>query len=81
LEATLNYTQFIGLPTDFDIGYCNFTGTTGYSKSLSWFTHLATQLKDNSGGTAKTMTLGAANIALIPSAQATIISNKNWTIN
>ena len=78
---TLSYTQFIGLPTNFDIDACNFTGSSGYSKSLSWFTHLATQLKDNSGGTAKTMTLGAANIALIPSAQATIISNKNWTIN
>jgi len=78
---TLNYTQFIELPDDFDIDACNFTGATGYNKSLAWFTHLATQLKDNSSGTAKTMTLGAANIALIPSAQATIISNKNWTIN
>ena len=78
---TLNYIQFIGLPTNFDIDACNFTGIAGYTKSLAWFTHLAAQLKDNSGGTAKTMTLGATNIALIPSAQATIISNKNWTIN
>jgi len=69
------------LPTNFDIDACNFTGSSGYSKSLAWFTHLASQLKDNSSGSAKTMTLGAANIALIPSAQATIISNKNWTIN
>jgi len=78
---TLNFTQFIELPTDFDITGCNFTGETGYPKSLAWFTHLATQLKDNSGGTAKTMVLGATNIALIPSATATIISNKNWTLS
>lgn len=78
---TLAYTQFIKLYTNFNINNCNFTGYTGYNKSLAWFTHLATQLKDNSSGSAKTMTLGASNIALIPSAQATIISNKNWTIN
>jgi len=78
---TLNYTEFIELPTDFDISACNFTGATGYNKSLAWFTHLATQLKDNSGGTAKTMVLGAANIALIPTDTATIISNKNWTLS
>lgn len=78
---TLLYTQFIKLPTDFDIDACNFTGATGYSKSLEWFTHLASQLKDNSSGTAKTMTIGATNIALIPTATATIISNKNWTLS
>lgn len=43
--------------------------------------HLASQLKDNSSGTAKTMTLGASNISLIPTATATIISNKNWTLS
>lgn len=80
-QTTLNYVQFIKLPTNFDIDACNFTGLSGYSKSLTWFTHLATQLKDNSGGTAKTMVLGADNIALIPTATATIISNKNWTLS
>lgn len=80
-SSFLNYTQFIELPTNFDIDACNFTGATGYTKSLAWFTHLATQLKDNSGGTAKTMVLGAANIALIPTDTATIISNKNWTLS
>jgi len=78
---TLDYVQFIKLPTDFDIDACNFTGATGYTKSLAWFTHLAAQLKDNSAGDAKTMVLGAANIALIPAATATIIANKNWTLS
>lgn len=81
-ENTLACTQFIGLPTDFNISGCHFEGfTTRYPKSLTWFTHLATQLKDNSSGTAKTMVIGAENIALIPTATATIISNKNWTLS
>ncbi len=79
--SMLSSTQFIGLPNNFNIDAVNFTGATGYSKSIVWFTHLATQLKDNSGGTVHTMVLGSANIAMIPSAQATIISNKNWTLS
>ena len=77
----LNYTRFITLATNFDIDGINLTGASGYPKSITWFHHLATQLKDNSGGTAKTMVLGATNIALIPSADATIISAKNWTLS
>lgn len=76
----MNYTTFITLPIDFDFDAINFTGATGYTKSIAWFHHLATQLKDNSGGTAKTMVLGATNIALIPSADAATISAKNWTL-
>ncbi len=79
--ANLDYTSYIKLPADFDIDGCNFQNAAGYTKSLAWFQHLATQLKDNSSGAVKTMTLGAANIALIPSETATIISNKNWTLN
>ncbi len=79
--STLESVQYIKLPTNFNIDDCNFTGATGYSKSISWFTHLATQLYDNSGGTVHTMTLGATNILLIPSAQAAIISAKNWTLS
>lgn len=76
--ASLSNTKFIELPDDFNLDNCNFS----YSEfSTTWFTHLAQQLKDNSSGTAKTMTLGAANIALIPIDIATAISNKNWTIN
>jgi len=78
---TLGYCRYITLPTDFDIGGCNFTGVSGYTKSWEWLNvELPAKLKDNSGGTAKTMTLGAANIALIGATAAATIAAKNWTI-
>ena len=83
-SSSLGYCQYIKLYEDFDISACNFTGATGYSKSVAWFNHLATQLKDNSGGTAKTMVIGAENLALMaaqaPDA-ATAIAAKNWTLS
>jgi hypothetical protein len=80
-SSTLNYAQFIELPENFDINGVNFTGAPGYTKSIEWLnTELPTKLKDNSSGTAKTMTLGAANIALIGTAAAATIAAKNWTI-
>lgn len=80
-DTTLGYCRYIILPTNFNINSVNFTGATGYTKSLDWLNNeLPTKLKDNSGGTAKTMTLGAANIALIGTTAAAIIAAKNWTI-
>lgn len=79
--TTLEYCRYIKLPTDFDIDGVNFTGASSYTKSLDWLNNeLPTKLKDNSGGTAKTMTLGAANIALIGATAAATIAAKNWTI-
>lgn len=77
--TTLNYTQFIKLPTNFDIDAVNLTGTV--PKSYEWLNvELPTKLKDNSGGTAKTLTIGSANIALITPSNQAIITNKNWTL-
>ena len=77
-DYSLSSAKFIELTDDFDLDNCNFSGS---EFSTTWFTHLSGQLKDNSSGTAKTMILGAANIALIPTDIATAISNKNWTLN
>jgi hypothetical protein len=79
----LNYTSFIELPTGFNQSACDFTGYApgGYLKSIAWFSHLATVLYDRSATTAGTMVVGAANLAIIPSAIATAIANKNWTLS
>jgi hypothetical protein len=37
-------------------------------------------LKDNTGQTAKTLTLGATNLAKLTVAEKAIAINKNWTL-
>lgn len=41
---------------------------------------LFTKLKDNTGLTAKTITLGATNLARLSAAEKLIATNKNWTL-
>ena len=66
---------FIKLPTNFDFDALNLTGEL--YKSYEWLNvELPTKLKDNSGGTTKTLTIGADNISLIMPANQTIIANK-----
>lgn len=77
--SRFTYAVFITLPIDFDFDGLNLTGST--IKSYEWLNvELPTKLKDNSGGTAKTLTIGSANIALITPANQAIIANKNWTL-
>jgi hypothetical protein len=77
--STFAYTSFIKLPTDFDFDGLNFTGSI--TKSYEWLNNeLPTKLKDNSSGTAKTITVGSSNIKLMTSATLAIISVKNWTL-
>ena len=80
-----NYVRYIKLKDGFNISAVNFTGVV--TKNIQWFYDLAGWLADRSSGTAGTIILGAANIAILNSLYledgttplTSIFDAKNWT--
>jgi hypothetical protein len=55
-------------------------GTDSPFLSISSMVGIFQRLKDNTGETAKTLTLGSSNLAKLTTEQKAIATNKNWTL-
>jgi hypothetical protein len=57
-----NSCRYVELYANFDMAW-NFSSNTNQFKSIQWLKDLCVWLKDNTGLTAKTLTLGTGNMA------------------
>ncbi|MBR2108834.1 MAG: leucine-rich repeat domain-containing protein [Ruminococcus sp.] len=68
----------VTLSNGFDCLNLNLSYSTLYTEAMivSWLN----ALKDNTGQTAKTLTIGAANLAKLTAEEIAIATNKNWNL-
>ena len=66
------------IPSNFNINSLNLSSSTYLS--ISSLENMINNLKDRTGDTAYTLTLGSTNIAKLDSGTIAIATNKNWTL-
>jgi hypothetical protein len=70
--------EFVDLGTDFNCNNFNLSMSTKYSAET--LVGVLNSLKDRTGETAYTLTLGTANLAKLTDEQKAIATNKNWVL-